>query len=718
MFSRLKQKLFNSVAPGGNESDTPANTEQWLKQAYRHIHEGDYGSAEQLYRKVLNAEPENLDALHQFGRLKGQLGDYPGAADLLRQALSIKPDFADGHSDLGAILRLQGHNDAAIRHYQWAISLDANNITAHYNLGHAFKSAGELNKAELSFMEVLKRQPDFANAHYHLAVLQFDMEKIEQAEDGLHQALHFQPNHIDAHYSLGLLLHSKAKLDDAKAHFEKALEYQPDHTLAHYQLGRVFQAQGAHEDAVDCYHMALHFKPDFGEAHLNLGNIYHSEGNLELAHSHYTKTIALCPALLEAYYELSELLQAQGKLAEAEEVLRRALQIDPNCADTINNLGLALWNQGERLEAQTLFQKALSLNPELIAAKSNLGLVLMDYGDIEKAISHFDEALLTTPGDDVILLSRTVARLSAGDFSHGWSDYETRWLSKLAIKRPFSYPIWNGSSLTQRKILIYGEQGLGDEIMFASCLADIIPKARHCIIECHPKLEKIFQRSLPSVAVYKRETNESPTWVNEVGKIDFQIAIGSLPKYLRLDWSDFPNHSGYLYPDPERAAYWKKYLDSLGSGKKIGISWRGGTHTSRSFLRSMELHEWLPILNLPNTHFVSLQYTPCGEELAQLKQQHGIHIHHWQEAIDDYDETAALVTSLDLVISVCTALVHLTGALGKPAWVMVPATPEWRYLRKGRSMPWYPSVRLFRQETPKNWGPVIEQIICEYKTCL
>jgi hypothetical protein len=256
---------------------------------------------------------------------------------------------------------------------------------------------------------------------------------------------------------------------------------------------------------------------------------------------------------------------------------------------------------------------------------------------------------------------------------------------------------------------VYGEQGLGDEIMFASCVPDAIRDVGHCVIECAPKLEPLFRRSFPAATVYAATDGTVPGPVRERG-IDCEVPAGSLPLYYRSTVQAFPAHTGYLKADPERIERWRARLESLGgAGFNIGISWRGGSHKTRRPLRSVALDRWGPILQVPGTNLVSLQYDAVPDELAELDRQ-GITLTHWPDAISDYEETAALVSAVDLVISVCTAVIHLGGALGRPVWVMAPYSPEWRYGFSGTAMPWYPAVRVYRQPQFGAWDPVIADV--------
>jgi hypothetical protein len=309
-------------------------------------------------------------------------------------------------------------------------------------------------------------------------------------------------------------------------------------------------------------------------------------------------------------------------------------------------------------------------------------------------------------------LNRALARLKLGRFEEAWPDYEARKCARgNYVPRALPLPEWKGQSLRGKRLLIYAEQGLGDQIMFASCVPDVLAQADSCMIECAPQLVALFKRSFPTAAIESQAHGDaSLAGLAQAARIDYQVAIGSLPAQFRKRRSDFPGHAGYLRGEPARIDYWKHRLDALGPGLKIGISWSGGAPSTRGASRSTHLAEWLPILQQTACHFVNLQYGSAGAELRAITREQQMVIHDWPEAIANYDETAALVMALDLVISVQTALVHLAGALGKPAWVALQAACEWRYGGQDETMPWYPSVRLLRQAHPGDWQPVVMRI--------
>lgn len=477
-------------------------------------------------------------------------------------------------------------------------------------------------------------------------------------------------------FGIGL---ERLKVDDfvaAEGQFRSAIRQAPGFADAHFYLGVTLARQRRHAEATDCFALAAHYRPDFAEAHFQLG--------------------------------LAELSLA--RFDDAIESFEKVTKLRPDYAVAHCNLGYLLYKHFERLDdAETHLRRALELDPASIETQINLAMVLDHRGETDDAMALYDRILTDRPDNNEVRFNRSLIRLARGDYAGGWLDYEAR--HALQLRRNFPFPEWDGASLSDRTILVYAEQGLGDEIMFASCLGELIGQAAHCVVECHRKLEKLFRRSYPAATVHGTlQTDADMTWLERMPKFDCKVGIGSLPLRFRKSREEFPAHTGYLKADLVRVEYWRARLGELDSGPKIGISWRGGTKKTRRQLRSIPLEQWGPLLMLPGVHFVSLQHGDCQGEIEALRDASGVRVRHWAEAVDDYDETAALLTALDLVISVQTALVHLGGALGKPVWGLVSSRPEWRYQEAGDTIPWYPSVRLIRQRTPGDWHSVINEV--------
>jgi len=536
------------------------------------------------------------------------------------------------------------------------------------------------------------------------------MDQAPRDERECRRALEVDARDAEAHHRLGILLGQAGKLSEAAEHLEQALALRPDNSDAHAARGNVFLLEDNRRAAAASYEQALRLDPGHAVAHFNAALIHQSEGRRAEALRHFERACALAPDLPDALKNLMLLQIEFERFDEAQTLLERVLDERPQHYEALKCLGFVLQKTHRPQQALGYYLKARALNDRDAELLNNLGIVLQDLGRLDEAIASYNAAIALKPDFALAIWHRSLAYLLRHDFERGWPDYELRQASADKPQRAVEYPRWDGGTLGSRRILVYAEQGLGDEIMFASCLPDVIARCGHCIIECTPRLEMLFRRSFPAATVYAANAERAvPQSVRDSG-VDVQIGIGSLPLHLRRSRADFPRHHGYLTADSGLTADWRARLAQLGPGLKVGISWHGGTHKTRRPVRSIALAQWLPILKTAHAHFVDLQYTDCRAEIDDLRASAGVTVHSWQEPRADYEQTVALTAALDLLISVCTAAIHLGGALATPVWVMTPYSPEWRYGISSDDMPWYPSVRLFRQPEYGAWEPVIQKV--------
>lgn len=522
------------------------------------------------------------------------------------------------------------------------------------------------------------------------------------------------------------------------------LARQPGHPLANHFLAKALIEQSLFAEAKPCLLLALDSSPDMAEAHADLSVVLRFEGDVKSAEAHARRAVDLMPSDWGFRLRLADVLEDLGRESEALEQLSYAQEFAPDRVDVLQRLirkldqlgkhdialrvaerarqengetfdalfflGYARYVTGDNAGAVDACRKALAIQDKAAGAYVTLGAALMGLGRLDEAASAYGKALRLLPDYADAKLHMGLLNLTRGRFRDGWTGFEARLQMGRRKKRPCE-PRWSGSSLRGRVLHVMREQGLGDDIMYSSCYPQLIREARHCVIECEPRLEKIFSRSFPEATfVPVLDNSIEPAAVGRED-VDVRIYSASIPGYLRRSVRDFPNHQGYLKADPGRVEFWRHRLAALGRGLKVGISWRGGTVWSHRIRRTMDLALLSPLLKTTGVHWVNLQYGDRKAEIEKLAENGGPIVTDWPEAIDgDYDETAALVMGLDLVVSVCTSVIHLAGALGRPAWVMVPFAAEWRYGVTGEAMPWYPRVRLFRQEGAGDWGGVIARI--------
>ena len=411
-------------------------------------------------------------------------------------------------------------------------------------------------------------------------------------------------------------------------------------------------------------------------------------------------------ALGAAYRALDEPQQAIHYFLRALDAPGKA----PRVA-RLRNCGILFQELGQVENALPMFEQAVAHKPDDPDLLIDLALLSFDTADFGSARSHVRRALDIDPNNARAHVVRAVDRLADGDYANGWPEYEWRYATgNFEGRLPDARRRWT-RDVGSGSVCVTWEQGLGDQIMFASCLPDLAACASRCVIECDERLVRLFRRSFPALEVRAASGSEKHGSDVELAACDWEIAMGSLPGIFRRTAGEFPQRRGrYLHADPARVDYWRHRLQALGPGPAIGLSWRGGLPRSRRSMRSIEPEDFAGALPATNAVLVSLQYGDVDADIARIAAASGRQIYHWPEVIRDYDETAALVTALDLVLSVCTSIVHLAGALGSTAWVLVPEIAEWRYGRSGQQMVWYEVVRMFRQPALGQWQPVIRQI--------
>jgi len=479
-------------------------------------------------------------------------------------------------------------------------------------------------------------------------------------------------------------------------------------------------------------------------------SICNSEGVVHLQNQDYARaqqsfeqSLAIDPQSAEAHNNLGIALLNQGKQNEAKSAMRQAIQLAPRLLAARENLAALLSERHEYDEAIRAWYELLTLKPDHATACAAKAFLLMRNGRFDEAIALFgrarslgmdtpelrlQEAAIQAAQNDVSGARKTIAslagriadveldwhlsliELTAGRFDEGWPRYESR-LGRTfeSPRRSYTFPDWPGTSLEYGALLILGEQGLGDEVMFASCYEDALRRAGRCVIECDPRLAPLFRRSFPAMEVVGNRRDSVDVSLANRRDIQYQIHAGSLPKFFRREVSTFPEHHGYLSADPSRVAQWRSRLNEPVKRPCIGIAWSGGLPQTRRSLRSVPPLDFAGLL-VQDAHFVSLQHDDDGSVAHELAEHAGVKIRTFPDTLRDLDDTAALIRALDCVVTVCSTVVHLAGSLGVPTIVLTPASPEWRYLSSGKSMPWYPSVCLVRQRPRETWCDVVSRV--------
>jgi len=481
-------------------------------------------------------------------------------------------------------------------------------------------------------------------------------------------------------------------------------------TEAQLRRAIALHQRGYLEQAARIYDVVLAVEPQQPDALHLLGAVDAQRGRYEPAIERIRAAIAIAPRRAQYWSNLGLALQGKGEIAEAETAYQRSLELDPESPDALNNLGNVYSQQGRLEEALASYQAALVRGPKHPDALCNVGILLRDLGRHQDALLAFQRAVRLAPHFADAHLHLATEQLLTGALEEGWRGYEWRWRTKAFAdqRRHFAQPRWSGGYLSGKRLLIWGEQGIAEQVLFAGVLQDIAGLDGEVAVECAPGLVPLLARSFADFDV-RPQPKPAGDGQPEIQDFDFQILIGSLCRYFRRKMADLPGGSGYLVADDERiAALRRRYREQAGDDLLIGIAWRRDDAPFRG-AGDVPLAAWLPILQQPGCRFLNLQQGGLTQEVMALQRAGAVRIESDSEldASRDLDAYAAQLSAVDLVITVGGSTAHLAGALGLAPWVLVPVAPAWCWGLEGDSTPWYPASRLFRQERPGDWDSVI-----------
>jgi tetratricopeptide (TPR) repeat protein len=510
-----------------------------------------------------------------------------------------------------------------------------------------------------------------------------------------------------AHLKLGTLLETRGAAADALASYERALQLEPSRVDALVRLARLRAAQGDVTAAEAAFRRALAVRSDLAELHFELGNLYQQQGRMEDSAECYRSALAIKPELAEAECNLGHALREMQQPDAAIEHLRRATALAPDLMAARVNLGTALADLGRFDEARACFAIALDREPDRPDVLYNLGIVARDQGDVEQAITLFDRAIGLRPNYQEAICARGAAFLGLGRLAEGWPGYEQRIGLPQYDTWNLPQPRWDGSPLGERRLLVHCEQGYGDTFQFVRYLNLVRKLGEHVILAADETLIPLLDQS--GFAPLAARQDPLPPF-------DVQVPLLSLPHVFGTRLETIPADVPYLAAEATRVERWRAKLAEH-RGLKVGIAWQGRKQFRGDRLRSVPLAHFAPLAAIDGVQLVSLQVGHGIEQLAQLAPTPIVDL-SFELAHDAgvFQETAAILCSLDLVITSDTAVAHLAGALAVPVWVALGFAPDWRWLFDREDCPWYPTMRLFRQSQAGDWTGVFRRIADELTT--
>lgn len=573
------------------------------------------------------------------------------------------------------------------------------NVDALLATGVQFHQNGRLNDAELTYRKILTINPFHSDSYNLLGVIALQVGRFDMAVDLISQAITLNDKFYLYHSNLGNAWKGMGRYDAAIDCYKHSLVLKKDNPEAYVNMGAALHDKRAFAEAADCFRKAIALNANIPEAHNNLGNVLVDLEQYDDAIASFRRAIALRDNYAEVYNNLSTAYKKQGKLEEALRNCRAALDFRPDFAEAYSNYSGLLKILGRSEEALEFSRRALELNPGLPEVHYNLGTALAEQGKIDEAIPLFKEAIKLRSDFPNAHYNLATSLLAKGDYEQGWLEYEWRWKTRRLImaKRLFKQPQWRGEAAEGRRLLIHAEQGLGDTIQFCRYASLAAQAGWKVILEVQKPLLRLL-KNLPYV-------DQVVAFGDLLPPFDLHCPLLSMPLGFKTTLTTIPCSAAYLKAEPELMTDWKKRLASAAKkGPKIGLAWAGNTASDADQQRSMSSDHFAPLLKLKNMNFVSLQKggpaAPANRPLIDF-----------MDEIEDFAETAALITQLDLVIAVDTAVVHLAAALGKPVWLLDRFDPDWRWLLGRRDSPWYPSLRIYRQPHSGDWTSVVADVM-------
>ncbi len=664
-------------------------------------------------QRILEQNPCSPDALVCISLVALASHQHQAAVKMAEAAVAAAPRMGTAWVALGQSLKAAGRYEEAEQAFRHSLCLDGIDALARMGLGELMLATGRPQQAMQEFELALRQQPSLAAAYLGLGNAHACMGRNEQALDCYNRTLALKSRLPEAEFAAGFVLARMGRLKEAVARYRRALTRRPDFAAAWMNLGSLLREQGREVYAVAALRRAVELRPDLIAGWVNLALLDRERRRPAEAEAHLLKAFALNPEQVETHIAWCQFRAAERDQAGAWQWLRWALARQPEHAEALNMNGILLHNDGRFAEAVEKFECAGRLGSR--AAASNRGNSLLDMGRMDEALRAHESAVDRDPQSAGAAYNLALTRLRLGDWQRGWPQYEARWKFREVHRGPriFKQPRWQGEPLEGRRVLLHAEQGLGDTIQFCRYATLVAARGGVPILQVQAAAERLM-RSLPVVSCGQAETGRRGDLGAKPPQFDLECPLLSLPAVFGATIETVPWPGAYLGADQELVVEKRvqfphlRLQDSPCAQHRIGIAWAGNPRYKADRQRSMHLRTLLPLLRTLGITWISLQKGAAAEQLADLPTD--VFVLDGARHDKDLAETAALVATLDLVVTTDTCIAHLAGAMGKSVWILLPHLSDWRWMQEIETTPWYPTARLFRQCAPGDWAEVVERV--------
>lgn len=661
--------------------------------------QGQLMAAEPLYLQVLQLQPDHAGALHLLGVIHLQRAQFAQGEALIAQALRLQPDVAVFHGNHAGALRSLGRLHEAVQCYERAIGLDPRYWDAYVNLGDLFQLLNQFDKAVASYKRVVEFMPEHLVAHRQLANLLTALGRHQEALASYEQLVLRDPGNAQAHYACAHSLLLLKRFAEAVACVDRAIALNPAWAQAHALRGAALHQIKQFELALACYEKTLALDPEDAEVYSNRGDALRALRRFDLALASCTRALALKPDFAEAHNNLGNVLFELKQFSEAIASYEQGIALQPAYVEAHCNRGNALKELGRFEEAVTGYDKAIALKPDYAQAYSGRGNALKELRQFAAAQLSFDQAIFYDPESAQARFNKSLLLLSLGRFAEAWPLYEWRFQENIlgSVRREYTAPLWRGETLRAgERIFLWPEQGLGDTLQFGRYVRALAARGVEVILEVQEPLYPLF-KGMAGVSQLLRKGDPLPDF-------DWHCPLLSLPLAFATTLDNIPA-AAYLASKAEKRMQWEHRLGPA-RGLRVGLVWSGNPRQKEDHHRSLALAELMSALP-PGFDYVCLQKELRARDRQALAESG---VRFFGEHLHDFSDTAALCDLMDVVISSCTSVAHLSGGLGKATWMLLHAGADWRWLLDREDSPWYPTARLYRQPAIGDWASVLARV--------
>jgi tetratricopeptide (TPR) repeat protein len=658
----------------GLKSPQSKKTQLLLKAAIVRHKKLEFEAAKLIYEEVQKSDPCNIMCWQLSGLLCCQMKDYEKSIELLSRAIALEPVHEDSYYHRAISYQELGYLEQSFDDYSSALSINRENFHALNNRGNVLK----------------------------------DLGRLDEALSDLDLALVVKPNYASAYNNRGIVLKKLGHIDKALMDYSRALSLEPHYAEAFYNRAKAFQDMGQPENALADYNKAISLKTNYSAALNNRGLVLKELLRFDEAIGDLNESLNINPDDHEAYNNLGLVLRELRHFDDALKALNKALSLEPNYSKGLNNRGNILQDLMRFDEAMINYEQAISLTPESAEAFNNRFLALKELGRFDEAMADLNKAIALDPTYPEAHWNKALQLLLFGEFEEGWPLFDWRWKTKqhIGTELTTSKPQWSGEA--NKRVFLWAEQGIGDEIMYASLIPELAASSSKLIVQCDERLIPLFKRSFIDGIEYRCRKSPAPE-----DSYDCHIPMGSLPNIFRPSLDSFSKASkAYLHCESERSQELRKTLLKGEAKTLIGISWNSSSPIAGAHHRNITLSDMAQHLDAPNVQLVNLQYGDVSDEIAKLKEDHGIEVAEVSEIDNrnDIDGLAALIMACDQIVSIDNATVHLAGALGANTKVLLPFNRSWQWGLDRSDSYWYGSLQLHRQKNYGDWKHVLKTI--------